>query len=53
LFKKNYLIIGELIKNEEFDFENNKGSEGHQKVSDRIFAEICKLWSEADIENVK
>ncbi len=53
MFRKNYLIIGELIKNEEFDFENNKGTEGHQKVADKIFAEICKLYAETDIENVK
>ena len=51
MFKKNYLVIGKLIKNEEFDFENNKGSEGHQKVADRIFDEVCKLWVEFDIDN--
>ena len=51
MFRKNYLIIGELIKNEEFDFENNKGTEGHQKVADKIFVEICKLYAETDIEN--
>lgn len=53
MFKKNYLVIGNLIKNEDFDFETNKGSEGHQKVADRIFAEVCKLWTETDISNVK
>ena len=53
MFRKNYLIIGELIKNEEFDFENNKGSESHQAAADRIHAEICKLYSETDIENAK
>lgn len=53
MFRKNYLIIGELIKNEEFDFENNKGSEGHQKVADRIFDEVCKLWVEFDLENAE
>ena len=53
MFRKNYLIIGNLIKSEEFDFENNKGSEGHQKVADRIHAEICKLYAETDINNVK
>lgn len=52
MFRKNYLIIGKLIKNEEFDFENNKGSEGHQKAADMIFAQTCKLWAETDIENV-
>lgn len=53
MFKKNYLVIGKLIKNEEFDFENNKGSEGHQKVADRIFDEVCKLWVEFDIDNAE
>lgn len=53
MFRKNYLIIGKLIKNEEFDFENNKGSEGHQKVADRIFDEVCKLWVEFDLENAE
>ena len=53
MFRKNYLIIGELIKNEDFDFENNKGTEGHQRVADRIHAEICKLYAETDIENAK
>ena len=53
MFRKNYLIIGELIKNEEFDFENNKGSESHQAAADRIHAEICKLYRETDIENAK
>lgn len=53
MFRKNYLIIGTLMKNEDFDFENNKGSEGHQKVADRIHAEICKLYAETDIENAK
>lgn len=49
MFRKNYLIIGNLIKNEEFDFENNKGNDGHQKAADRIHAEICKLYAETDI----
>ena len=53
MFRKNYLIIGELVKNEEYDFETNKGSEGHQKVADRIWADICKLWTETDIKDVK
>ena len=53
MFRKNYLIIGNLIKNEEFDFENNKGNDGHQKAADRIHAEICKLYAEMDIENAK
>lgn len=53
MFRENYLIIGTLMKNEDFDFENNKGSEGHQKVADRIHAEICKLYAETDIENAK
>ncbi len=53
MFRKNYLIIGNLIKNEDFDFENNKGTEGHQRVADRIFADICKLYAETDIENAK
>ena len=53
MFRKNYLIIGELIKNEEFDFENNKGAEAHQAAADRIHAEICKLYRETDIENAK
>ena len=53
MFRKNYIIIGDLIKNEEFDFENNKGAEGHQKAADKIFAEICKLYAETDIDNVK
>lgn len=53
MFRKNYLIIGKLIKNEELDFENNKGSEGHQKVADRIHGEICKLYAKTDIENAK
>lgn len=53
MFKKNYLIIGELIKSEELDLENNKGSEGHQRVADKIFGEVCRLWSETDIENAK
>ncbi len=53
MFRKNYLIIGKLIKNEEFDFENNKGNEGQQKAADRIHAEICKLYAETDIENAK
>jgi len=53
MFRKNYLVIGKLIKNEEFDFENNKGSEGHQRVADRIFDEVCELWTITDIENAK
>ena len=53
MFRKNYLIIGNLIKNEEFDFENNKGSEGHQRVAEIIFSHTCKLWAETDINNVK
>ena len=53
MFKKNYLVIGKLIKNEEFDFENNKGSEGHQRVADAIFDEVCKLYVEMDIDNAK
>lgn len=53
MFRKNYLIIGELIKNEDFDFETNKGTDGHQRVADRIHAEICKLYSETDITNAK
>ena len=53
MFRKNYLIIGNLIKNEEFDFENNKGNDGHQKAAARIHAEICKLYAEMDIENAK
>ena len=53
MFKKNYIIVGNLIKNEELDFENNKGIEGHQKAADRIFADICRLYAETDIENAK
>lgn len=53
MFRKNYLVIGNLIPNEEFDFENNKGIEGHQRAADKIHAEICKLYSETDIENAK
>ncbi len=53
MFKKNYLIIGSPIKNEEFDFENNKGMEGHQKAADRIFSEVCKLYSEFDLNDAK
>jgi 1-acyl-sn-glycerol-3-phosphate acyltransferase len=53
MFKKNYIVVGKLIKNEEFDFENNKGMEGHQKAADRIHEEICRLWKETDIDNVK
>lgn len=53
MFRKNYLIISELIKNEEFDFENNKGAEGHQKAADMIFAKTCKIWAETDIKNAK
>lgn len=53
MFKKNYLIIGDLIKNEEFDFENNKGMEGHQIAADKIFGEVCKLYSEFDLNNAK
>lgn len=52
MFRKNYLVIGKLIKNEELDFENNKGSEGHQMAAERIFDDICELWSSTDIENV-
>ena len=53
LFKKNYLVIGKLIKSEEFDLENNKGSEGHQRIADKIYSEVCGLWSGLDIDNVK
>ena len=53
LFKKNYLVIGKLIKSEEFDIENNKGSEGHQKIADKIYSEVCGLWSGLDIDNVQ
>lgn len=53
MFRKNYLVIGKLIKNEEFDFENNKGSEGHQRVAERIFDDICELWATTDIDNGK
>ena len=40
MFKKNYLIVGKLIKSEELDIENNKGSEGHQRIADRIYDDI-------------
>lgn len=53
MFRKNYLVLGKLIKNEEFDFENNKGSEGHQRVAERIFDDICELWTLTDIDNAK
>lgn len=53
MFRKNYLVIGKLIKNAEFDFENNKGSEGHQRVAEAIFDEVCKLYVETDVDNVK
>lgn len=53
MFRKNYLIIGNLIKNEEFDIENNKGAEGYQKIADSIFAEICDLYAKTDIDNVE
>ena len=53
MFRKNYLVIGQLMKNEEFDFENNKGAEGHQRVADRIHGEICKLYAQTDITNAK
>lgn len=53
IFKKNYIIIGELIKNEEFDFENNKGIEGHQRAANLIHDRICNLYAEVDIENAK
>lgn len=53
MFRKNYLIIGQLMKNEDFDFENNKGTEGHQRVADSIHAEICKLYAQTDIKNAK
>lgn len=53
IFRKNYLIIGKLIKSEELDLENNKGSEGHQRIAEHIFSEVCKLWRETDIENEK
>ncbi len=53
LFRRNYLIIGELIKNEELDLENNKGSEGHQRVAETIFGEVCRLYHETDISNEK
>ena len=53
MFRKNYIIIGDLIKNEEFDFENNKGAESHQAAADRIHAEICKLYRETDIKNAE
>ncbi len=52
MFKKNYLIIGELIPSEALDIENNKGSEGHQKIADSIYSKICELWTGTDIENV-
>ena len=51
MFRKNYLVIGKLIQNEDFDFENNKGSEGHQRVAERIFDDICELWTSTDIDN--
>ena len=53
MFRKNYHIIGKLIKNEELDIENNKGSEGHQKIAEQIFDGVCELWATTDIENVK
>lgn len=53
IFRKNYLIIGKVIPSEELDLENNKGSEGHQRIADHIFAEVCKLWRETDITNEK
>ena len=53
MFRKNYLVIGKLIKNEELDVENNKGSEGHQKIAEQIFDGVCELWATTDIENVK
>lgn len=53
MFRKNYLIIGKLIENKDLDFENNKGIEGHQRVAERIFAEICNLYAEMDLKNAK
>jgi 1-acyl-sn-glycerol-3-phosphate acyltransferase len=53
MFRKNYLVIGKLIKNEELDVENNKGSEGHQRIAEQIFDGVCELWATTDIENVK
>ncbi len=52
-FKKNYLVIGKLIKNEELDIEHNGGTEGHQRIADRVFSEVVKLWHETDIENAE
>lgn len=53
MFRKNYLIIGKLIKSEELDLENNKGSEGHQRVADHIWREVCDLYAKTDIDNVE
>lgn len=53
MFRKNYLVIGNLIYSNELDLENNKGGEGYQKIADRIFDDVCELWATTDIENAE
>lgn len=52
-FKKNYLVIGELIRSKELDIENNGGTEGHQRIAERIFDEVTRLWHETDIDEIE
>ena len=53
MFRKTYIIIGKPIKNEELDFDHEKGGAGFAHASERIFDEICKLYEETDIENAE
>lgn len=51
--KKNYLVIGKLIKSEELDIENNGGTDGHQRIAEHIFTEVTRLWHETDIDEIE
>ena len=53
MFRKTYIIIGRPIKNKDLDFENEKGSAGYHKISQRIFDEVCDLYDATDIDNEK
>ena len=54
LFRRTYIIIGKLIKNEELglNVENEKGNALYHKVAERIFADVCDLC-DTEVENAK
>lgn len=51
-FRKTYIIIGKPIKNQDLNFEEEKGHAGYHNVAERIFNEVCDLY-DTDVENAK